>query len=153
MRTSSSTPPMYAKKDNKDSIILYKLKTSGQLSHRQPDFSNDSPRVLVTAHVAETFTRKDMEAMRKWILSQVPTVIKGVDISVEGIWEIDSSLIMLTMPSEIWTQLPDIPAWSYVGEVESTIKLLSVTTSAQSPLMIGPPQGSENVRLGASSKP
>ncbi|MCJ1232124.1 hypothetical protein MMC14_000073 [Varicellaria rhodocarpa] len=50
--------------------------------------------------------------------------------SVDAVFESDSNLILITMPTEVWSCLPDNPAFGFVAHVQSSNLLIKPTASA-----------------------
>jgi len=146
--------PVYTQRQGKPSITLQKLRPSGPHgNHLQPSIKADGPRILLTAHVADNVRKQDLDTLKGWILTQVPTFVTGIDVTVEGVWAAESTLMLFSVPIEIWNRIRDHAAWSYVGTVNSTNKLLGPPASApaQNILATRPPSGGENVRPTAGS--
>ncbi|KAI2476779.1 hypothetical protein Ptr902_11763 [Pyrenophora tritici-repentis] len=94
--------PFYNRKPGKESVILPTKCRQGK--NKAPQIRSDSARILVTAHVDE---------------------ILGVDVTLEGVWNSSSSIIMFSMPVCVWSQLNSFNgAFTYVGEVTSRNYLL-----------------------------
>jgi hypothetical protein len=137
--------PFYAERRAKPSIILRRL---GDTAKAQlPTIAQDAPRILITAHVDGDVGMKDVAEFRKWLLTQVPGKVKGLEVKVEGLWKTNSSIYLLSLPVEIWTQLPDNPAYHYVGIVNSPNLLLTEPNpQSPAPLALRPGPGPENTK-------
>jgi hypothetical protein len=144
--------PIITERRGRPSIILQKLGGGGHRRHLQPKIAPDGPRILLTAHLEEPISKNDCEAIKKWLLSQVPTVVTGMQVTLEGAWKTQSSLLLFSVPIEVWTQIADHSAWSFVAVVNSTNGLLNTANPSQGVLSSRPMAGSENVRPGLSSK-
>jgi hypothetical protein len=112
--------PVLVARPNRQSITLQKLGRKGKSVYRQPTTIANGPRILVTAQVEKNIQKKDCEDI-EWSLSKIPEAVKGItDVKLEGAWPGDSTLLLFSLPIAVWTQLPNNPAWNYVGVVNSS---------------------------------
>jgi hypothetical protein len=151
--------PYYGERKGRDSCTIRRMQPQGQYhgksmiqgSKGKGKVKTDDTRVLVGVNVKETFSRADVDGMKKWLLTQVPDFVTGLDIELSGLWDTHSNYLQFTIPIEIWTQLPEDSAWAYVATVTSGNKLLLPVAPSTPQLGIRPPQDGENIRPGASS--
>jgi hypothetical protein len=73
------------------------------------------PMVLLSIRVDSE--NLETQTWREWI-RDVPT--EATNITIQGIYRSCSTLLLLTMPIETWTLLPDNAAYSFVGFVTSS---------------------------------
>jgi hypothetical protein len=147
--------PFYAERPGRPSIVLRRMSDTSRA--QQPTVSADAPRILITAHVEGTIDKKDIASVKKWLLSFVPDSVKGMDIKLEGVWQASSSVLLLSLPIEVWTQLRNDPAYTYVGVVNSSNMLLAEgIPESPAPLALRPASGPENTQprpgFGSGSK-
>jgi hypothetical protein len=72
-------------------------------------------RILVGVSVKENV---DVASLKVWLSSNVPD---SVEIEVSGVWV---NSLMLTVPIEVWTQLPGVSEWVHIAAVEGGNKML-----------------------------
>jgi hypothetical protein len=103
--------------------------------------------------VEQNISPNDVTNLKKWLLTQVPNNVRGLEIKLEGLWKTTSSTLLLSLPVEIWTQLRDDPAYNYVETVNSPNLLLGEAPAVQSPapLALRPAPGPENTKPGFGS--
>ena len=99
------------------------------LSEVWPDIQFEFPKVLISIAVEEDQTFRP-EDWIDWIKS-FPAAAKCV--RTEGVFKSDSTLLILSLPVAIWTQLPEDPAMSFIAFVRSHNLLSLPSTSIQSP--------------------
>ncbi|RMZ70302.1 Zinc finger C2H2 [Pyrenophora seminiperda CCB06] len=142
--------PFYRKRADKASITLPFKGRKGKA--RPPTLGPNSSRVLITAHVDERTTQDTAKAIKKWLTELLPRLVIGMEIKLEGVWESDSTILLLSLPVCIWTQLTHDMAYMFVGEANSSNQLLQQTIAGP-PLALRPesrPSGSENEKPGGS---
>jgi hypothetical protein len=142
--------PFYAEREGRNSVVLRKM--AGKGKGRMPTLPKHGPRILVTAHIEQALTQKDSNDIKKWLLTEVPAVVKDIDIRLEGLWDSESTMLLFSIPIAVWTQLPNTTAWSYVGTVTSHNKLLQTNITVANPLAIRPLPGTENAPAGSAYK-
>jgi hypothetical protein len=143
--------PFYAQRNGKPSIALRRMGTTS--TTQLPVIAPDDPRMVITAHVEQNISPNDVTNLKKWLLTQVPNNVRGLEIKLEGLWKTTSSTLLLSLPVEIWTQLRDDPAYNYVETVNSPNLLLGEAPAVQSPapLALRPAPGPENTKPGFGS--
>jgi hypothetical protein len=125
---------------------------AGKGKGQMPTLPKDGSRILVTAHIEQALTEKDGNDIKKWLLTEVPGVVKDIYLRLEGLWDSESTMLLFSIPIAVWTQLPNTTAWSYVGTVTSCNKLLQTNTTVANPLAIRPLPGTENAPAGSVYK-
>jgi hypothetical protein len=143
--------PFYAQRTGKQSITLRRM--GGASTTQSPVIAANDPRMIITAHVEQNISPNDVKNLKRWLLTQVPNNLRGLEIKLEGVWKTTSSTLLLSLPVEIWTQLRDDPAYNYVGTVNSSNLLLEEASAVQSPapLALRPAPGPENTKPGFGS--
>lgn len=131
--------PFYAERRAQSSIVLRRLGSPGNPKPRA--IPRDGTCVLVSARL------KDISDFKKWLLTWSPDKVVGMDVKLEGVWDSASFLLLLSLPIEIWTQLSNNPAYSFVGFVNFSNKLLDAPQSFGA-LAARPAPGPENTRPG-----
>ncbi|KAI0603979.1 hypothetical protein TUN205_11773 [Pyrenophora tritici-repentis] len=115
--------PFYNRKPGKESVILPTKGRQGK--NKAPQIRPDSACILVTAHVDESVARGNVSDLKNWLTTMLLASVLGVDITLEGVWNSSSSIIMFSMPVCVWSQLNSFNgAFTYVGEVTSRNYLL-----------------------------
>jgi hypothetical protein len=144
--------PYYCLGQRTTSVVLQKLEGNqkGKAPVKTPIIKKDSTRILLTVYVDETMVQGQTDSIKKWLLNLIPPSFKNINIKLEGTWDTSSSLLLFSVPIQVWTQLPDNQAWTFVGMVESNNKLLD-RGSREVVLATMPKVGGENVRPGSGS--
>jgi hypothetical protein len=144
--------PIYGPRTDKRSIVLQKVEDVAAKDKVVIKSTAKSPRILITAHTEEDLTQMSINDIKKWVLSNIPPAVKSIEFTVEGWFDADSSLLLLTVPLEVGYQLVDDDAYTIIGMVSSTNRLLqpAVATPLPSALALRPPTGSENTQPGPS---
>ena len=76
-----------------------------------------SGKVLISVALEGVAGKPDVEEFKRWLTTDIPGNVK--DISVAAVFEVDSRLILLTIPTEVWSCLPDNPAMNFIAHVTS----------------------------------
>lgn len=61
----------------------------------------------------------DVKAWEAWLLRKIPDDVLSVDIKVEGSFHSHSTVVLLTVPIEVWTMLTDHPGYKFISLVTS----------------------------------
>lgn len=108
----------------------------------------ESYRVLLSIKVREEIPL-DFTQWKEWLARNIPANVLSTKVTVEGAFR-GSSLLLFTVPIEIWTMLPaDDPSYTFIGHVTSH-NLLSrpptqtSTLTSTLPMHSGAPSGREN---------
>jgi hypothetical protein len=119
--------PIHAPKIGRDSITLSKLGTPtvGRRSIIGPLQPKDE-RVVITVNLSDhNGTPSDPAQWTTWLTSNLPSHVSKSQITVEGIFDSDSFVMLVSLPLEVWTMLPDgDDAYSFVSFVKSGDLLL-----------------------------
>jgi hypothetical protein len=125
--TDIATCPLHLAKIGRDSIILSKLwpptiKNQTIIGPLQP---NDE-RVVISVHLSDhNGVTPDLGQWTAWLASNLPSHISKTQITIEGVFDTDSIVILVSMPLEVWTMLPDADgAYGFVSFVKSSNRLL-----------------------------
>ncbi|KAI4086917.1 MAG: hypothetical protein LQ344_007182 [Seirophora lacunosa] len=89
--------------------------SQSSLSEVFPDPTFKSPKVLVSIALAEEQNLRTEEWI-DWLMS-IPAVASSVH--VEGVFESNSTLLLLSLPIAVWDMLPGTPAISFIAFVRS----------------------------------
>ncbi|RDW74547.1 uncharacterized protein DSM5745_07209 [Aspergillus mulundensis] len=124
--------PLHIAKRNSPSIVLEKLVTEtvpnpmtktalGDTKESKPK-SQKKHKVLLAVHIADD--NPSLAAWKQWLLSRnIPPGVLSAEITVEAVYETEpcSSLLLVTIPLEIWTVLdPTDEAFSFISFVNSS---------------------------------
>lgn len=147
--------PVYCSHTAKPSVILQKLGTPVQNPNKSTltaPKSKEDPRVLITAHVENDLGLRpdNLEDFKKWLTKGIPSIVTSVDVELEGFFESNSSLLLLSIPVELWNAMNDHPACSFISIVKSNNKMLEWGKSTGL-LHSVPIRGQENLKPGHGS--
>ena len=73
-------------------------------------------KVLITAKISDSVPT-NLGDWDRWLRSKIPADIE--DVTVEGLWDKGSSLLLLRLPISAWDMIRDDPAYSFVDYVGS----------------------------------
>jgi tetratricopeptide (TPR) repeat protein len=110
---------------SKDDKVVSKSSNSTSVS-KSPN-TQLYPMVLLSIRVDSE--NLETQTWREWI-RDVPT--EATNITIQGIYRSCSTLLLLTMPIETWTLLPDNAAYSFVGFVTSSNLAPTLLSAAKS---------------------
>ena len=124
--------PIHVPHPTKDSIILQKLEKTGETrqSKRMKNLQigaleGSESRVLITVRLQNSTGMPDLIGWKQWLAKNIPPSVHPSQITIEGQFDIGSSLILVALPVAIWTALPaDDTAYGFVSFVESGNHLL-----------------------------
>jgi hypothetical protein len=111
MRKSGAGAPFYKERWNRKSCVLRRLDDASMQS-KSEDGSREGKRILVGVAVQEDL---DVQTLTTWLSSG------GMEIEVSGLWD---NFLMLTVPIEVWTQLPTGSEWVYIAAVAGGIRCM-----------------------------
>lgn len=105
------------------------LDENGQLyqtppaSASSPNFAFPPPtkpetRVLLSVSVAEDIGH-DTAQWVHWLTTGAPLDVTKIDVKVEAIFKSHSTLVLVSIPVVVWTQLPETAAYQFIGFVQS----------------------------------
>jgi hypothetical protein len=111
------------------------------------DEQNRSSQVLLAIRIAEDYLATDdrdhkIYEWREWIRN-MPSA--GRDIKIHGVYESFSTLVLLSVPTTVWTLLPKNPAYSFIGFITSDNILPSLDSSTSHELSLTVPEFSQTV--------
>jgi len=112
---------------DKPSIIL--APSNVPLVALKPDQS-DTAKVLITVQLDDAIP-PNLAEWRNWLRTHIPTNVAKIE--VEGVFEGNSTVVLLRLPVAIWDMLPDHGAYNFVGYVRSSnlvVKELETALSA-----------------------
>jgi hypothetical protein len=124
--------PIHVPHPKKDSIILQKLENAGEMrqSKRLKNLQigaleGSESRVLITVRLQNSTGMPDLMGWKQWLANNIPPSVHPSQITIEGQFDIGSSLILVALPVAIWTALPaDDTAYGFVSFVKSSNRLL-----------------------------
>ena len=124
--------PLHIPKIGRDSIVLSRLRPSTIRNQTiiRPLQPNDE-RVVVTVHLSDhNGAPPDLGQWTTWLTSNLPSNVSKTQITIEGVFDTDSVVILVSMPLEVWTMLPDGDgAYGFVSFVKSGNRLLQRQTA------------------------
>jgi hypothetical protein len=125
--TDIAACPLHVPKIASDSIILSRLqlpaiRNQTIIGPLQPK----DERVVVTVHLSDNNgAPPDLGQWTTWLTSNLPSNISKTQIAIEGVFDSDSVIILVSMPLEVWTMLPDKDeTYGFVSFVKSGNRLL-----------------------------
>ena len=59
------------------------------------------PCILTAVHTEENLTQDSVNNIKKWVMSNIPPAIQSIGFTVEGWFDADSGLLLLTVPLEV----------------------------------------------------
>ena len=124
--------PFHVAKVGRGSIVLTKLQPVPMLTQlRMGPLKEKDERVVVTVHLSDHHGfSPDVEQWKSWLTSNIPSHISKTQITFEGLFETDSILVLISMPLEIWTMLPnEDDTYGFLGFVKSGNLLLPRQTA------------------------
>lgn len=83
----------------------------------EPTSLHELPRALIAVYLNDT-SKFVVEEWTSWLATNVPNGI-GV-VKLEGVFQSESALVLFSVPAFVWSQLPENPAYLFVGLVKST---------------------------------
>jgi hypothetical protein len=98
----------------------------------KPDQS-DTAKVLIKVKLDDRIP-PNLAEWRNWLRRQIPTNVAKIEI--EGVFEANSTVVLLRLPVAIWDMMPDHDAYSFVDYVRSSnlvVKQLETALSAVPP--------------------
>lgn len=124
--------PVYVPRGDQHSIVLNKPADSDARSALTIKAKTKNPRVVITAHMEESMSRKDINEFENSVRTGIPRAVNMFKITLEGLHSsINSTVLTLNLPAAVWLQLPgDEEAYTFVAHVES------FTSSAQEPVEV-----------------
>ena len=135
-----------------DSIVLEKLgskRTKAEsFSARQAAANQFLPsqyRVLISVNLQNDITPPGFDQWKKWLPTNIPSGQQSADVQIESVFPAGSSLVLVTVPTELWTMLPiNDEAYRFVGFVKGHGAVPTGVPTGQTVLTLRP-RGTENV--------
>lgn len=139
--------PVHIPKRSKESIVLAKIHGPKQ---RKPDsyattkrkidaLGSSKHRILITINLQDNIHVLDLEEWKNWLTTNDPSYILSSDIIIEGFFQGSSSILLVTLPVEVWTMLfADEEAYNFISFVESSIILLQPAPALPTALAFQP---------------
>jgi hypothetical protein len=82
-------------------------------------------RVLITIRLQNSAEMPGLIGWKQWLAKNIPPSVDPSQITIEGQFDIGSSLILVALPVAIWTALPaNDTAYGFVSFVNSGNRLL-----------------------------
>jgi ribosomal protein S10 len=139
--------PVHIPKKGKESIVLTKMHGPKQ---RKPEsyitrkrridaFDPSENRVLIAVNLQDNIHMPDMEEWKNWLTTNIPSHILSSDITIEAVFHGSSSVLLVTLPVEVWTMLPaDEEAYNFITFVQSNNILPQLAPAVSTPLAFRP---------------
>ncbi|PKY04395.1 hypothetical protein P168DRAFT_327349 [Aspergillus campestris IBT 28561] len=151
-QSQMSASPLHIARRGNPSIALAPL-TSRKGESVEPRMTRSQARdhvdhrVLISVHLQED--TPDLQSWSRWLATNLPPVVFGVDVKIESVFRAGSTLVLVTLPLEIWTMLdPRDEAFTFVAHVLSN-NILPVLEGRGMPIRPPPgPTSSENMPPG-----
>jgi hypothetical protein len=124
--------PLHVTKIGRDSIVLSRLQPPPSRSQTIiGPLLPKKERVLITVHLSDSGISPDVSQWTNWLTSNLPSHVSKTQIMIDGVFESDSDLdsdsvmILVSLPLEVWTMLPDGDEdYGFVSFVKSGNRLL-----------------------------
>ncbi|MCJ1382965.1 hypothetical protein MMC17_006078 [Xylographa soralifera] len=124
-----TTPPVHvelsAEMVTHGSIVIAPLKNGSTATapHQQMSrpFSalRSNPKALVSVHLSDVKTPPYAQQWTQWLSSHIPSGVEEIQIDLVGFYQTSSSILLVTMPVEVWTVLRGDPAYVFISIVTS----------------------------------
>ncbi|KAF2861639.1 hypothetical protein K470DRAFT_269719 [Piedraia hortae CBS 480.64] len=128
--------PVFVGRHERPPIFLQKAYPIDQITDHRQRFN--SPRILLTCHLQETLGTKDIATLKRQMSENVPKTVHDIDVCVEGSFKTNSSLLLISVPVEVWSYLPKTSALNFVGLINSRNELLGCGAEEVQELSIQP---------------
>ena len=92
--------------------------------------SLEYPRILLAISLRSDAAIPDIESCTRWLAVEAPEEILKVDVRIESAYDADSTLILVSMPVEVWIYLPKASAYRFIDFIRSD-NLIPQATSEQ----------------------
>jgi hypothetical protein len=136
---------------NKPSIAIRRLAGAGSSQSPKEDEINKpgTLKATITAHLDGKLTPPNINELKTWFTTSIPSNVRRIDVQFEGVFETESYIIVLTVPIEVWSCLRADEAYGVLGLTKGGNKLLQ-TGTGQFLGTTATPKGRENLRPGSS---
>ena len=110
LEPSGSPPPSHSPRSKRETNTTTRpTVTSGSLD----------PRVLLAIHLSANRTPLDAKQWITWLTSNLPSDIDSINIEPVGLFKTSSSILLLTIPLDVWSALRGDPDYEFVSIVTS----------------------------------
>ena len=141
--------PVHVGAKTKNSICLQGLEKR-EVRGLQAHQTSGAGKVLVSLSMQGQATLPDVKKFQDWLTSNLPPNLASVE--VEAVFESSSSLILFTLPLEVWDCLEETGAFEFIDFVDSH-NLLLPEKNPSKPGTALPVRQKENVPFESSSSP
>jgi hypothetical protein len=132
---------------SKRSVAIRRLAGAGSFQPPTEDESNkpSTLKATITAHLDDKLTSQNINELKMWFTTSIPSNVRRIDIQFEGIFETESYLAIFTVPIEVWSCLRVDQAYGVLGLTKGGNKLLQTGTGQVLGTAVTS-KGRENVR-------
>jgi hypothetical protein len=141
--------PIYVPRTRKTSCVIQPLGNSAVPSTVSYANRSNPPKMTLSVHLDRTMTSNNVDEIKNWLTTNVPSNAKGITVDFEGLFDTDSSILIFTVDIEIWAVMRQDIAYQFMGMTTSRNKLSLGQGLPLQPLGI---KGSENKKPGSPSK-
>ena len=85
---------------------------------------SQEPRVLLAVSLSETPEPSDIESWVKWLKSEAPLLIQRIEVTIEAAFRSNSTLVLVSVPLDVWNLLPENSAYRFVDYIKSSNLLM-----------------------------
>ncbi|MCJ1321289.1 hypothetical protein MMC15_006633 [Xylographa vitiligo] len=78
-----------------------------------------NPKVLISVHLSDVQSPPSAQQWIQWLASHMPSGVEEMQIELVGFYHASSSVLLVTMPVEVWTVLRGDPAYVFIAIVNS----------------------------------
>jgi len=147
--TNLWSPIVHIPQLGSSSVVLEKLGTKRRkpesLPARQAAVRHLAPsqfRVLISVNLQNDVKPPVLEQWKTWLTSNLPSGLLSADVRIESAFPTGSSLLLVTVPVELWTMLPVHElAYGFVGFVKGN----NVFPTFEPAVLGLRPRGGENI--------
>jgi hypothetical protein len=134
------------------SIVLQKLGSSSVPGPSVQANSLDSIRMTLSVDLEGKMNQQDVEQVKKWLTSGVPAGVHRINVVLEGVYDSTSTLLIFTVPVEMWNILQGDDSYHLIGQTRGLNKLLLARppVGVLSNVVVGMGRGNENIKPGSS---
>ena len=72
-------------------------------------------KVLIAVSFSETISQLDVHEWKRWLTTNAPAGIVGLDTQLESLYQSNSTLGIFSVPVALWNRMPDRAAYRFVG--------------------------------------
>ncbi|KAL3462514.1 hypothetical protein BJX64DRAFT_258874 [Aspergillus heterothallicus] len=134
--------PVHVQRQGRPSITLGKLPPADGTTGDNKKTKTEH-RVLLSVHIKDS--KPDIQAWNNWLSNNLPPGLLSADVRIESIFRTSSSVLLVTIPVELWTMLDlNDESFSFVAHVQSSNILPALERSLQTPLPFRPGPGARS---------